>query len=341
MPPPTRVPLSVLDTGPVERGETPGRALARTISLARQADRLGLARFWVAEHHGAPNIATSSPAVLLAAIGAATRRIRLGSGGVMLPNHPPFTVAEQFGTLDALHPGRIDLGIGRAPGTDPRTAAALRRLPVDRFPEELADLLGFLGGGFPAGHPFEEVTAVPGRRLGAGAVWLLGTNTASARTAARLGLPFAYAHHLKPGSARAAFDAYRGEFRPSAHLAEPHTMLSVQVVCADDDAQAARLCDPLELCMLRARSAPIAPYPSAEEARAHRWTAQEREWADQHQAAQAVGSPESVGQRLAELLVDTEADELMMVSMLTDTAAKLRSLLLVRQVLSRPAHEWF
>ncbi len=235
---PRAVPLSVLDLAPVPAGGSAGGALRATIDLARHAERLGFRRFWVAEHHNMPGIASSAPPVLIGHIADATESIRVGSGGVMLPNHVSLVVAEQFGMLEALHPGRIDLGIGRAPGTDQVTAAALRRSPealsADDFPEQLMDLLGFFTGRWPEGHPFAQITAVPGRGNQPD-MWLLGSSGYSAQVAGLLGLPFAFAHHFSPANTLPALALYRQHFRPSEILERPYAMVAAAVVCAETD----------------------------------------------------------------------------------------------------------
>src|SRR5579871_3789426 len=230
------VPLGVLDLAPVPEGLTAGDALRATIDLAKKTEELGFTRFWVAEHHGMPGVASSSPPVLIGHIASATSSIRVGSGGVMLPNHSSLVVAEQFGMLEALHPGRIDLGIGRAPGTDQVTAAALRRSPEglseDDFPDQLMDLLGYFTGRWPQGHPFAQITAVPGRGYQP-AMWLLGSSGYSAQVAGLLGLPFAFAHHFSPANTLPALSLYREHFRPSELLDQPYAMVAAAVVCAD------------------------------------------------------------------------------------------------------------
>ena len=234
---PESVPLSVLDLAPVPDGGNAGDALRATIDLARHAERLGFRRFWVAEHHNMPGIASSAPPVLIGHIADATTTLRVGSGGVMLPNHASLVVAEQFGMLEALHPGRIDLGIGRAPGTDQVTAAALRRSPealsADDFPDQLMDLLGYFTGRWPEGHPFAQITAVPGRGHQP-AMWLLGSSGYSAQVAGLLGLPFAFAHHFSPANTLPALALYRQHFRPSEALDRPYAMVATAVVCAHD-----------------------------------------------------------------------------------------------------------
>ena len=211
------VPLGVLDLAPVPEGSTAGDALRATIDLAKKTEELGFTRFWVAEHHGMPGVASSSPPVLIGHIADATRTIRVGSGGVMLPNHSSLVVAEQFGMLEALHPGRIDLGIGRAPGTDQATAQALRHGGPDDFPRQLTDLLGFFTGQWPENHPYRQVHAIPGEGDGPD-LWLLGSSGYSAQVAGALGIPFAFAHHFMPQNTLPALDLYRKSFRPSAAL---------------------------------------------------------------------------------------------------------------------------
>ena len=229
--------LSVLDLAPVAEGSSAGEALRNSVDLSRTVERLGFHRHWVAEHHNMPGIASAAPAVLIAHLADATSTIRVGAGGVMLPNHASLAVAEQFGMLEAMHPGRIDLGIGRAPGTDPLTARALRRTDLafteDEFPAQLVELLGYFSGRFPEGHPYRHVTAVTA--LGySPALWLLGSSDYSAHVAGVLGLPFSFAHHFASGGTDAAVAAYRASFRPSEDLAEPYVMLGVNVVCASD-----------------------------------------------------------------------------------------------------------
>ena len=264
----TRVPLSVLDVSPVTDEGTSRDALLATTELARAADRLGYRRFWVAEHHNMPAVASTSPAVLIAHLAASTERIRVGSGGVMLPNHPPLVVGEQFAMLEALHPGRIDLGIGRAPGTDPATAAALRRttdgLGAEDFPRELLDVLGLLGQqvesdtGRPPSPFVRRFSATPAQ-TSTPEVWLLGSSTFSARLAAALGVRFAYAHHFGATQTMEAMAAYRAEFRPSAQLAAPHAMISSSLIIADSDDDARYLAGPSRVMALSLRTGRLGP----------------------------------------------------------------------------------
>jgi luciferase family oxidoreductase group 1 len=270
--------------------------------------------------------------VLIAAVAGATERIRVGSGGVMLPNHAPLVVAEQFGMLEALHPGRIDLGIGRAPGTDPVTAAALRRtsdgLSADDFPQQLLELRAFFAGEWPPGHPNAGLQAVPAQG-NTPDIWLLGSSGFSAQVAGLLGLPFAFAHHFGTGGTPEALDLYRARFRPSEVLAAPHAMVCVNVICAPTEAEAQRLALPGVVSLLRLRYGAPGPFPSPEEAEAHPWTPQERAFAEQRLAGQAVGDPEQVRARLHDLVAATDADELMLTTMLHDPADRVRSFRLV------------
>ncbi len=328
------VPLSVLDLAPVGEGSSPAAALQASLVLAREAERLGYSRYWVAEHHNMPGIASSSPAVLLAHAAAVTSTIRLGAGGVMLPNHSALVVAEQFGMLEALHPGRIDLGIGRAPGTDQLTARALRRNPlalaVDDFPEQLVELFGYFDGAFPEGHPYGHITATPG--LGyRPAMWLLGSSDYSAQAAAMLGLPFSFAHHFAAGNTLPALAAYREAFRPSEHLGEPHVMLGVAAMCAETDEEARWLAGPGALAFLRLRSGRPGRYPTPEEAAEYNFTPQEREVIKAWTGSHVVGSPDTVRRELAELVDRTAADELMITTMTHGPAARLRSYRLVAE----------
>jgi luciferase family oxidoreductase group 1 len=329
------VPLSVLDLAPVPTGSSVGEALQASIGLAQHVEDLGFKRFWVAEHHNMPGIASSSPPVLLAAIAARTTRIRVGSGGVMLPNHAPLVVAEQFGMLEALHPGRVDLGIGRAPGTDQLTAFALRRsvdaLSADEFPAQLTDLLGFFSGEWPAGHLMAQVTAVPGRG-NSPAMWLLGSSGYSAQVAGALGLPFAFAHHFSPVNTLPALELYRSTFQPSTSLSKPYAMVCAAVICADTDDHARALAEPAALGFLKLRSGRPSTTPTPEETAAYPFTSADRAFIDDRLAAQIIGAPATVRRRIRELLVSTQADELMITTSTFDPADRRRSFDLVAEV---------
>ncbi len=322
------VPLGVLDLAPIPDGSTPGAALRATTDLARRAEGLGYTRFWVAEHHGMPGIASSSPPVLIGHIAAATRSIRVGSGGVMLPNHSSLVVAEQFGTLEALHPGRIDLGIGRAPGTDQATAQALHHGGPDDFPQQLTDLLGFFSGQWPDNHPYKQVHAVPGEGDGP-AMWLLGSSGYSAQVAGVLGLPFAFAHHFMPANTLPALELYRRSFRPSRVLSEPYSMIAAGVVCAETQERARFLAGSSGLSFLRLRTGRPGRVPSPAEAAAYPYSDVERAFIDDRQSTQHIGPPGAVIEGLTALVKQTGADELMITTQVFDPADRLRSFELV------------
>ena len=320
----SQLPLSVLDLAPVGRVSTPADALRNSIALVQETERLGYHRYWLAEHHNMPGIASSAPAVLIGQVAAATSTIRVGSGGVMLPNHPPLVVAEQFGTLEAFHPGRIDLGIGRAPGTDGVTAQALRRstapLSADDFPQQLAELL----------HYFEQPTAdqkviavnAPGNQP---PLWLLGSSGYSAQVAGLMGIPFAFAHHFSAENTLPALALYREAFRPSAVLDKPYAMVAAAVVAADDDEHARYLAGPSGLSFLRLRSGKPGLFPSPEEAAAYEYSDLERLFIEDRARSMIIGGPDTVARGVAELLEKTQADELMVTTMLHDHNDRLRS----------------
>ena len=327
------VPLSVLDLAPVAEGSSPAEALAVTADYARTVEALGYRRYWVAEHHGMPGIASSAPPVLLAHVATATESIRLGSGGVMLPNHAPLVVAEQFGMLEALHPGRIDLGLGRAPGTDPVTAHAIRRQRVDgpdEFPSQLAELVGYFDGTIPADHPFSRIEATPAHGYRP-EIWLLGSSDFSATLAGRLGLPFSFAYHFAPAGLDTALAAYRAAFDPSDACPEPHVMLGVSVVCADTDEHARWLAAPGGLAFLRLREGRPGRYPTPEEAAARPLTPAEQAAVEGWTRSHVVGPPDAVASGLAELVERTGVQELMVSTMLPDPDERTRSARLVAE----------
>jgi luciferase family oxidoreductase group 1 len=311
--PPARlpVPLSVLDLCPVPAGAPAGQALHRAVDAARQADRLGFTRFWVAEHHNLPGIASAAPAVLAGQIASATTRIRVGSGGVLLPNHPPLTVAEQFGTLEALHPGRIDLGLGRAPGADRDTARALRRT-ADDFEGQLAELQTYFAGpSHPQGTPTIRAIPAEGRQP---PIWLLGSTGFSAELAGRLGLPFAFAYHLSAASAanaRPALALYRQTFTPSATRARPYSLICVPVLCAKDADEARWLHGSWRLAALRQKAGRPGPVPSPAEAAITAYSTAEQAVIAEATGSHVVGDPATVTAALAGLVAATEADEVM------------------------------
>ena len=311
-------------------GASTGEALRRTVDLARHAEDLGFTRYWAAEHHNLPGIASSAPAVLAGQLAAATNTIRVGSGGVMLPNHPPLTVAEQFGTLEALHPGRIDLGIGRAPGTDRETARALRRSadgqPTADFASQLAELRGYFASRDGTDNP-TRIRAIPAEG-NEPALWLLGSTGYSAELAGRLGLPFAFAYHLSPASAanaRPALALYRTTFTPSAELNQPYSLISVSVLCAKDAATAHWLHGSTRLSALRQRAGRPGPLPSPEEAAITAYSKAEQAVMTEATNTHVVGDPPTVVRQLAQLQASTGVDELMITTSAFDHAARLAS----------------
>jgi luciferase family oxidoreductase group 1 len=318
------LPLSVLELATVGSGQSTGEALASTTEVARAAERLGYSRLWVAEHHNMPAVASTSPPVLIAHLAARTERIRIGSGGVMLPNHAPLVVAEQFAMLEALHPGRIDLGIGRAPGTDQQTALALRRDPAalsaEDFPQHLLDLLGLLGDQRVAGGLAERFVATPAART-APEVVLLGSSGFSAQLAGALGLPFNYAHHFGT-HAQAAVELYRDSFRASQILSRPYTMLTANVLVAETDEEAQRLALPGRLMMLSIRTNRLRAVPSLAEAEAD----PERATAEAMPTNWIVGEPGRAADELRRLALDTGADEVMVTSNTHGGRERVRSL---------------
>jgi luciferase family oxidoreductase group 1 len=323
-------PLSVLDLAPVPEGSTVGAALRATIGLAKRTEELGFTRFWVAEHHGMPGVASSSPPVLIGHIAAATSSIRVGSGGVMLPNHSPLVVAEQFGMLQALHPGRIDLGIGRAPGTDQATAQALRHGGPDDFPRQLTELVGFFTGEWPDKHPYRTVHAVPGEGDGPD-LWLLGSSGYSAQVAGALGLPFAFAHHFMPQNTLPALDLYRKSFRPSAALEAPYSMIAAGVLCADTDERAKFLAGASALSFLKLRTGRPGRVPSPQDAAAYPYSDMERAFIADRQSTQHIGAPDTVVAGLTDLVKQTGVEELMLTTQTYDPADRLRSFELLAQ----------
>ncbi|KAB1142703.1 LLM class flavin-dependent oxidoreductase [Streptomyces luteolifulvus] len=344
-------PLSVLDLVTVGSGHTATDALRTSVGLARLTESRGFHRYWVAEHHSMPGVASSSPAVILAHLAAHTSRIRLGSGGVMLPNHAPLVIAEQFGTLQAMAPGRIDLGLGRAPGTDGATAAALRRAEgrgesADDFPQQLAELIRFLDDDFPDGHPYRRVHAVPGPVQGTSPggvqsphrppVWLLGSSGFSARLAGVLGLPFAFAHHFSAQNTVPALDLYRESFRPSAVLDKPYALIGVSVLAADDEKEARRQVLATGLNMVRLRTGRPGLFPSPEEAEAHAFSPLEREFVDSWNANIIHGTADEVRSGLDALHKRTAADELMITSHAHEGALRLRSYELLAEEFGLP-----
>jgi luciferase family oxidoreductase group 1 len=323
------LPLSILDVSPVTDGSSSAQALRNTIDLARFADERGFTRFWLAEHHNSPSIASTTPDIMIGQVARETSHIRVGSGGVMLPNHAPLKVAESFKLLEALYPDRIDLGIGRAPGTDMRTALALRRtqeaLTADNFPEELLELQGFANGSFPVDHPFSAVTAYP-VDVPLPPIWLLGSSGFSAQLAAQIGTGFAFAHHINGTTAVPAMTVYRERFTPSIDFPKPHAILAASVICADTDEEAEDLALSVTFSFFSLfaglkhgpllKPADVKAFPFTNEQ-----LAMFRSVRDRH----IVGSPSTVRSVLDPLLSRTQADELMVLTMVYDHQARLHS----------------
>jgi luciferase family oxidoreductase group 1 len=333
------VPLSVLDLATVGSGLTATDALRTSTELARRAETWGYHRMWVAEHHSMPGVSSTATPVVLAHLAAATSTLRLGSGGVMLPNHAPLVVAEQFGTLEALHPGRIDLGLGRAPGTDQATARALRRSAElesgDDFPRQLAELIGFLDDSFPDRHPFARIHAVPGPVQGKveggvqsparPPIWLLGSSGFSAQLAGRLGFPFAFAHHFSAANTLPALELYRNSFEPSEVLEQPYAMVAVGAIAADTEEDAELSARAGGLMMLRLRTGRPGLFPSPEEAARHPFTPQEEHFVASWQENVVRGTGDEVRQGLDDLQKRTEANELMITTNAHGHERRLRS----------------
>jgi luciferase family oxidoreductase group 1 len=322
------VPLSILDLSPVAAGSSGAVALRNSLDLARLADTLGFTRYWVAEHHNLPSIASSAPDIMIGQIAAATARIRVGSGGVMLPNHAPLMVAERFKVLEALFPGRIDLGLGRAPGTDPVTSYALRRRQDaggdDDFLERFQELVLFESNAFPQGHPFRSVRAMP-QDVALPPIWLLGSSGYSAQLAAMVGAGFAFAHHFADHDAAAAMLSYRNQFRPSPARSSPYAIFACAVVCADSDAEAERLASTIDLNFVRRSSGEYLPLASPEEAAAYPYSPAERSLIARNRARLFVGAQAKVRAELAAMTAATKADEVMVTTMLYDHAARRHS----------------
>jgi luciferase family oxidoreductase group 1 len=335
MPTRTPVPLSALDVSPVFDGSSPARALRESVDLAERLEALGYQRYWLAEHHNIPNIASCSPPVMIAAIAARTSRIRVGAGGVMLTNHSPLIVAEQFGTLSALYPSRIDLGIGRATGADGSVARALHQSDSEAFPQQLDELLHYLSGPGPdADRAAVRAVSAEDSDL---PVWLLGTSGYSAQLAGMLGFAFAFAHHLAPTNAAAAIKLYRNAFRASSQLPEPHAMVAANVVAAESDEHARYLAGPLALTSLLARTRGTHDlHVSPQEAAAREYSAAERAFIDDRLDSHLVGGPETLRQRVEDLIDSTQADELMALGLIHDFADRVSSYEILAQTVGTP-----
>lgn len=313
-----KLPLSVLDLAPVSSGSTPSEALRNTVELARLADRLGFVRYWFAEHHNIPSVASSSPEVLIAHVASATERIRVGSGGIMLPNHTPIRVAETFHTLEALHPGRIDLGLGRAPGTDPATLQVLRPFDSEQYPAQIAEMLALSRGELGSVRVIPDDVQLP-------PIWLLGSSGGSARLAGALGAGYSFARHFSANPPEPAIRLYRDSFQPSAHFPESRVLLGIAVVCAETDERAEYLASTLDLSWVRLQSGRLGPLASPEEATAYPYTPQERALAQTYRTRAFIGGPGKVRAEIEAAVRETGADEVIVSTMMYGHQDRLRS----------------
>jgi luciferase family oxidoreductase group 1 len=336
---PPEIRLSVLDQSPIRSGGTPAEAIAETVELARLAERLGYHRYWVAEHHSSGGLAGTAPEILVARLGAATTAMRIGSGGVMLSHYSALKVAETFRVLEALYPGRIDLGIGRAPGGDALTTRALQHGPgalgLEYFPRQIADLLGFLTDAVPPNHPFAQVRAQP-RGAGAPALWLLGSSDESAAYAAHFGCAFSFAHFITDRGGPEVMAAYRHHFRPSPWLSAPLGSIGVSVLCAESEAEARRLALSRELWRLQLERGGLGPIPSIAEAEAYPYSQQERLRLAVMRRRQVVGAPEAVKEQILALSAAYGVSEVVAVTICHDPAARRRSYDLLAAVFGLP-----
>jgi luciferase family oxidoreductase group 1 len=336
------VPLSILDLSPVAAGSSGAQALRNSLDLARLADRLGYTRYWVAEHHNLPSIASSAPDIMIGQIAAETEHLRVGSGGVMLPNHAPLVVAERFKVLEALFPGRIDLGLGRAPGTDPVTSYALRRRQDggadDDFLQRFQELVLFENSGFPEGHPFRAVRAMP-QDVALPPIWLLGSSGYSAQLSAMVGAGFAFAHHFADHDAADAMLTYRAQFKPSEARATPYAILGCAAVCADTDAEAERLAATIDLNFVRRSRGEYLPLASPEDAAAFPYSPAERGLIARNRSRLFVGSKATLLARLQPMIDATKADEVMVTAMIYDHAARRHSYELLAEAFELTATE--
>lgn len=328
------IPISILDLSPITQGSLPADSFRRTVDLARHAEGWGYRRYWLAEHHGMPGIASAATAVLIGHVADATKTLVVGAGGIMLPNHAPLVIAEQFGTLAALHPGRIELGLGRAPGSDPVTSRALRRnltSDPEAFPDDVVELMDYF-----AGDPRRPVRAVPG----AGAevpIWILGSSTFGAQLAAALGLPYAFASHFAPAMLMRAIEVYRSQFRPSKRLAQPYVMAGFNVFAADTDAEGEFIASSAQQSFIAIRTGhPVALPPPRKNFLAG-LEPFERGILDQTLSAAAIGNPETVREQIETFVAATGVDELMVTSNIYDHQARLHSYELLAQLRGEPS----
>jgi luciferase family oxidoreductase group 1 len=323
------IPLSVLDLAPITEGSSAAQSFRNSLELAQHAERLGYRRFWLAEHHGMPGIASAATSVLIGHVAGGTRSIRVGAGGIMLPNHSPLVIAEQFGTLESLYPGRIDLGLGRAPGSDQKTSRALRRnlsSDPDEFPRDVVELMDLMSD-----EPRQAIRAVPGTGLKV-PVWILGSSLFGAQLAAMLGLPYAFASHFAPGQMLQAIEIYRATFKPSEQLAKPYVMLGFNVFAADTDEEAALLATSMQQAFVNLRSGRASRLQPPVPGYLEQLAPHERAMLQEVLSCSAIGSPESVRRGLSAFVERTGADELMVTSQVFDHRARLRSYEITAQV---------
>jgi luciferase family oxidoreductase group 1 len=329
------IPFSILDLSPIPSGGGAAHALRNTLALAQRAEALGYRRYWLAEHHNMPGIASAATSIVIGFVAGGTRTIRVGAGGIMLPNHSPLVIAEQFGTLASLYPGRIDLGLGRAPGTDMLTARALRRDMEDsaeQFPQDVQELQRY----FDPPEPRQRIRAVPGAGLDV-PIWLLGSSLFSAQLAAMLGLPFAFASHFAPDLMLEALDLYRSRFEPSRHLDRPYAMLAANVLAADSEAEARRQFTSQQQSFVNLRRGTPGQVPPPIDDIDSYWSAAEREMVERSLAVSFVGAAETVERGLARFIAATQPDELMITAHIFDQPARLHSIELVANVRDRLA----
>ncbi len=328
-------PLSLLDLTPITNDSNAGEAVKISVDLAILADQLGYHRVWYAEHHNSPGLASGSPEIMIEHIASRTSRLRVGAGGVMLPNHAPLKIAETFRLLEALHPGRIDLGLGRAPGTDSITAFAMRRSPealtADDYPEQLAELLAFDDGTFPSDHPFRTIRPVP-VDVKLPPLWLLGSSDFSARLAAEAGLGYAYAAHINMRGAVAAMRDYRERFVPSTRYAEPWSIFTVSVTVGETADHARELSLVNDLLLLRLRSGQLGKYPTLEDARRYQFSAAERQMIESMPMRSIVGTPEEVHRQIVDLADRSLADEVMITTFLPEAVDRKRTIVEMARV---------
>ncbi len=333
--------LSVLDQSPVRQGVTPRDALLETVELARLAERLGYRRYWLAEHHSSPGLAGTAPEIMVARVAAETTHLRVGSGGVMLSHYSPLKVAEQFRMLETLYPGRIDLGIGRAPGSDQLTAIALQHGPgalgIEHFPSQISDLLGFLEGSLPSDHPFARIRVMPTGETNP-EIWLLGSSDQTAIFAAYFGCAFSFAQFITDEGGPEIMAAYRERFRSSPRLAEPQGSIGVFVICAESETEARRIAASRDLWRLRQRRGILVPFPPPEDALAYPYSEAEQREVEYHRRRQVVGTPDVVKKKLVELAANYGVDEIVVLTICHDFEERKRSYALLAEAfcLARP-----